>query len=97
MPSPAMVRALDAYALGDTDADEASTELRRAGMDPSDIKGRLAEQIRTCDEPVKAGRLLKVTCPTCGYVVRTTRKWLETAGAPICPVHRQSMKPNRGE
>lgn len=30
-------------------------------------------------------RLLKAACPQCGYVVRVTRKWLDDAGAPICP------------
>lgn len=33
----------------------------------------------------KAGtRLLKAECPTCGYVVRVTKKWLEAGGAPFC-------------
>lgn len=34
----------------------------------------------------QATRLLKCECGTCGYTVRTARKWLETAGAPLCPV-----------
>lgn len=29
-------------------------------------------------------RLVKVECPSCGYTVRTTRKWLEI-GMPTCP------------
>lgn len=29
-------------------------------------------------------RLLKVECATCGYVARTTRKWLDEVGAPLC-------------
>ena len=32
-------------------------------------------------------RLLKCECPTCGYTVRTARKWLEEMGAPHCPRH----------
>lgn len=28
-------------------------------------------------------RMLKLTCPTCGYIVRTTNKWLAT-GLPVC-------------
>lgn len=33
----------------------------------------------------KAGsRLIKCACPSCGYTVRTTQKWIE-AGLPICP------------
>lgn len=30
-------------------------------------------------------RLVKCSCPECGYVVRTTAKWIEQAGAPLCP------------
>lgn len=30
--------------------------------------------------------MLKCECATCRYTVRTARKWLETAGAPLCPV-----------
>lgn len=36
--------------------------------------------------PAKQGtRMIKVACPTCGYTVRLTRRWLDM-GAPICPV-----------
>lgn len=39
----------------------------------------------------KAGtRLIKCECPTCGYTVRTTAKWLEV-GTPICPEDNISM------
>lgn len=37
-------------------------------------------------------RLLKVMCPLCGYVTRTTLKWLEEAGATICPQCKCSME-----
>lgn len=30
-------------------------------------------------------RMLKLECPRDGYVVRTTRKWLDELGAPSCP------------
>lgn len=33
--------------------------------------------------PKQGTRMLKVECPDCGYVVRTTAKWLDM-GAPIC-------------
>jgi hypothetical protein len=29
-------------------------------------------------------RMLKVTCAACGCIVRMTRQWLDTAGAPTC-------------
>lgn len=34
----------------------------------------------------QAARMLKCECAACGYTVRTARKWLETAGAPLCPI-----------
>ena len=30
-------------------------------------------------------RLLKAECEECGYTVRVSKKWLDDAGAPICP------------
>ena len=30
--------------------------------------------------------MLKCECQACGYTVRTARKWLDTAGAPLCPI-----------
>jgi hypothetical protein len=30
-------------------------------------------------------RMVKCECGKCGYVARTTRKWLEEAGSPLCP------------
>lgn len=30
--------------------------------------------------------MLKCECQACGYTVRTARKWLELAGAPLCPI-----------
>ena len=39
--------------------------------------------------PKKEGtRMLKLTCPACGYTVRTTAKWIEV-GLPICPCGEQ--------
>src|SRR3546814_13074211 len=31
-------------------------------------------------------RMLKCEGAECGYAVRTARKWLEQAGAPLCPI-----------
>lgn len=39
----------------------------------------------------KGSRLLKVECPGCGYVARVTRKWLNEAGAPICPADAKTF------
>lgn len=37
-------------------------------------------------------RMVKCECEECGYTVRTTRKWIETCGAPICPLDNQQMQ-----
>lgn len=41
--------------------------------------------------PVKkqGTRLIKCECPECGFIVRTTQKWLDAVGAPHCPKHGQ--------
>ena len=36
-------------------------------------------------------RMLKCECSECGYVARVTRKWLDEAGAPICPADKSVM------
>jgi len=39
-------------------------------------------------------RMLKVECANgSGYIVRTTRKWLDEVGFPLCPCHREEMLP----
>lgn len=35
--------------------------------------------------PKQTTRMLKATCPSCGYLVRTTQKWIDVA-TPLCPV-----------
>lgn len=46
------------------------------------------------DRPTKkqTTRLLKVACAETGYTVRVTRKWLDEAGAPLCPCCERSME-----
>lgn len=45
------------------------------------------------ETPKKQGtRMLKCECPNTGYVVRTTRKWLDELGAPICPCCQVPME-----
>jgi hypothetical protein len=34
-------------------------------------------------------RQIKCACSNCGYTVHTKRRWLELAGAPLCPKHGQ--------
>ncbi|MFI7069515.1 hypothetical protein [Micromonospora sediminicola] len=42
-------------------------------------------------EKPQTNRQLKVECPESGYIARTTKKWLEEVGAPLCPCHREEM------
>ena len=37
-------------------------------------------------------RMIKCECEQCGYQVRTSRKWLDQAGAPLCPCNQEPMK-----
>lgn len=37
-------------------------------------------------------RMMKCTCEDCGYVARTTRKWVEEKGTLICPCNGKRMK-----
>lgn len=36
-------------------------------------------------------RLIKCECKECGYIARTTKTWIESAGAPICPTCEEPM------
>jgi hypothetical protein len=36
-------------------------------------------------------RMVKCECKECGYVVRTSRKWLDDAGAVLCPCNSKPM------
>jgi len=36
-------------------------------------------------------RLQKCECTDCGYTVRVTAKWLDEAGAPLCPCNQEAM------
>lgn len=36
-------------------------------------------------------RLIKCLCSACGYTVRTTSKWIDMGGPPICPIDEQLM------
>lgn len=35
----------------------------------------------------------KFTCDESGYIVRTTTKWFDELGAPVCPCHMNPMEP----
>jgi hypothetical protein len=65
------------------------------------IQGELGEYPHAAMNPKKKGgkgsRLVKVVCPRCSdgdrlYVVRMTRSWLDSLGAPICPGCEEQMQ-----
>jgi hypothetical protein len=43
--------------------------------------------------PVKkqGTRMVKCECGACGYIARTSAKWLTDAGAPLCPCNKKPM------
>lgn len=40
---------------------------------------------------IQTTRLLKCECDTCGYMARVTKKWIDLAGAPVCPTDETPM------
>lgn len=42
--------------------------------------------MRRSDKPVQKTFMKKLLCPECGYMVRTTQKWIDI-GLPFCPTH----------
>lgn len=50
--------------------------------------------LRPGSGPIKTQttRMIKTVCPHCDYTARTTRKWLDAVGAPICPAHHEQME-----
>jgi hypothetical protein len=55
----------------------------RTLVDDIDAPYAHAELQPGVDERTQSTRLLKLACPSCGYVIRTTRKWLDV-GVPTC-------------
>lgn len=43
------------------------------------------------DRPTQTTRMLKASCPTCGYTVRLTTKWA-AVGMPSCPVDNINLQ-----
>lgn len=68
---------------GETFKDRAAALLEDLGPLPH---SRLDPAMR----PVKKDgiRQMKCECDTCGYIARTTKKWIKAAGTPMCPTDR---------
>lgn len=45
---------------------------------------------------VQGTRMKKMECGDCGYVARTTKKWLDEIGPTICPCNKLAMKIDLG-
>ena len=78
-----LVGRMTATTPGDTFLAAVAPILVAAGPLPH---ARLDTGSETTRPKKQATRLLKCECEACGYTVRTARKWLETAGAPLCPI-----------
>ena len=39
------------------------------------------------DRKKQGTRMVKMTCRSCGYIARTTRKWIASVGPTHCPLH----------
>ena len=60
----------------------AAGPLPHACLRPAEAGDDDADQVSA-----RASRHVRCACPTCGYVARTTRKWITDAGPPHCPSH----------
>lgn len=78
--------------LGDYPHARLTTMRRVAGRpeDPSNPESPEGEP--KAGEPKQTTRMIKTSCPDSGYIARTTRKWLEEFGAPLCPCHSRAME-----
>lgn len=58
-----------------------------------DVFKRLGEypmEVLTGGSKTQGTRLLKASCPDCGYTVRLTKKWI-AYGLPLCPCNHEEM------
>lgn len=58
---------------------------------------KLNPSAQKSSEPKQTTRMIKCTCDECGYIARTSSKWLADAGAPFCPCNGEPMSYEGGE
>lgn len=51
-----------------------------------------AGALSVSDRKKQKTRFLKCECMDCGYIVRTTKMWIESSGTPICPTDMVRME-----
>lgn len=62
--------------------------------------GEIPHSHLTLRDPTKkkqTTRMVKLCCPDCGYVARTSRQWIEMLGAVLCPCNGLPMQSEGGE
>jgi Peptidase family M48 len=79
---------------GDAFRTWATPVLRALGPLPH---ARLSALVKEGKRKPDSCRQLKVTCPTCGYLCRVTKKWLADAGAPLCPTDGVALEEEETE
>jgi hypothetical protein len=49
--------------------------------------------LNPADRPTKkqTTRMVKCECDACGYIARTSAKWINDVGAPLCPCNKKPM------
>lgn len=72
---------------GKMTATEAGDSFKRFAADALPGLGGYPHAVLNASSRIKtqSARLIKCMCGECGYTARTTRIWLDGAGAPICP------------
>ena len=54
--------------------------------------GEYPHALLTESDKKQSTRMIKCECPECGYIARTSSKWIEEQGAPLCPCTGKSME-----
>lgn len=57
----------------------------------------LSEGAKSNAPPKQSTRMIKCECPSCGYIARTSQKWIDEVGAPICPADGIQMAADGAE
>lgn len=63
------------------------SRLKTSGILEDGQVGEGEDQPKTTAPKKQTKRHIKCKCSDCGYTARTTKKWLDSIGAPHCPAH----------
>jgi hypothetical protein len=59
--------------------------------------GEYPHALLTESDKKQSTRMIKCECANCGYIVRTSQKWIDELGAPICPCQMGIMEDGEQE